>query len=314
MALTLLKRTTVLVVSIVVASIVVFAFMAVLPGNPAEVALGTNATPEAVQQLEHEFGTDRPLVTQYADWAGGLLHGDFGVSYTTRDAIGPQISDRIQVTLILVLAAGLVALAIAVPFGVIAAARHRRRSGVVLSAASQLGAAIPAFIAGILFVSVFAVQLGWLPSSGWIAPDDDFVGFLKQLVLPALSLGLVEGAVLTRYVRSATLEILREDFLRTARAKGMTSTQALVRHGLRNAAIPVVTVLGLQLSLLLVGAVVIERVFVLPGIGSLLLDAVSNRDLLTVQGVVMVLTLLVLLINYVVDVLYVGIDPRLRKS
>jgi peptide/nickel transport system permease protein len=314
MVVTLLKRTAVLVVSIVVASIVVFAFMAVLPGNPAEVALGTNATPEAVKQLEREFGTDRPVVTQYADWAGGLVRGDFGVSYTTRDAIGPQISDRIQVTLILVLAAGLVALAIALPFGVIAAARHRRRSGVVLSAASQLGAAIPAFIAGILLVSVFAVQLGWLPSSGWIAPDDDFVGFLEQLVLPALSLGLVEGAVLTRYVRSATLEILREDFLRTARAKGLTSMQALVRHGLRNAAIPVVTVLGLQLSLLLVGAVVIERVYVLPGIGSLLLDAVSNRDLLTVQGVVMVLTLLVLLINYVVDVLYVSIDPRLRKS
>jgi peptide/nickel transport system permease protein len=288
--------------------------MAVLPGNPAEVALGTNATPEAVQQLEQEFGTDRPVVTQYADWAGGLVSGDFGVSYTTRDAIGPQISDRVQVTLILVLAAGVIALAIAVPLGVIAAARHRRRSGVVLSAASQVGAAIPAFIAGILLVSVFAVQLGWLPSSGWIAPDDDFIGFLKQLALPALSLGLVEGAVLTRYVRSATLEILREDFLRTARAKGLTSTQALVRHGLRNAAVPVVTVLGLQLSLLLVGAVVIERVYVLPGLGSLLLDAVSNRDLLTVQGTVMVLTLTVLLINYVVDVLHVAIDPRLRKS
>jgi peptide/nickel transport system permease protein len=314
MLVTLLRRTTVLIVSIVVASIVVFAFMAVLPGNPAEVALGTNATPEAVQQLEQEFGTDRPVVTQYADWAGGLVSGDFGVSYTTRDAIGPQISDRVQVTLILVLAAGVIALAIAVPLGVIAAARHRRRSGVVLSAASQVGAAIPAFIAGILLVSVFAVQLGWLPSSGWIAPDDDFIGFLKQLALPALSLGLVEGAVLTRYVRSATLEILREDFLRTARAKGLTSTQALVRHGLRNAAVPVVTVLGLQLSLLLVGAVVIERVYVLPGLGSLLLDAVSNRDLLTVQGTVMVLTLTVLLINYVVDVLHVAIDPRLRKS
>jgi peptide/nickel transport system permease protein len=314
MAVTLLKRTTVLVVSIVVASIVVFAFMAVLPGNPAEVALGTNATPQAVQQLEQEFGTDRPVVTQYTDWAGGLVTGDFGVSYTTRDAIGPQISDRIQVTLILVATAGLVALAIAVPLGVIAAARHRRRSGVLLSAASQIGAAIPAFIAGILLVSIFAVQLGWLPSSGWIAPDDDIVGFLKQLALPALSLGLVEGAVLTRYVRSATLEILREDFLRTARAKGLTSTQALVRHGLRNAAVPVVTVLGLQLSLLLVGAVVIERVYVLPGIGSLLLDAVSNRDLLTVQGTVMVLTLVVLLINYVVDLLHVAIDPRLRKS
>jgi peptide/nickel transport system permease protein len=314
MLVTLVKRTMVFVASVVVASILVFAFMAVLPGNPAEVALGTNATPGAVKEVEHEFGLDRSRPAQYADWVGGLPRGDFGQSYVTRDAIGPQIADRIQVTLILVLAASLVSLLIAVPLGVVAAARHRRASGVVLSGAGQVGAAIPAFLAGILLVSVFSVQLGWLPSSGWVPPDQDFGQFLRQLVLPAVSLGLVEGAVLTRYVRSAVLEVLREDFLRTARAKGLTAGQALVRHGLRNAAIPVITVLGLQLSTLLVGAVVIERVYVIPGLGSLLLDSVSNRDLLMVQGVVMVLTLAVLIVNYLVDVLYVVVDPRLRRS
>lgn len=314
MLVTLLRRTGILVASVAAASVLVFACMAILPGDPAEVALGTNATPGAVAQVRKEFGTDRPLPVQYADWAGGLPSGDFGVSYVTRDAIGPQISDRIQVTLILVLAATLVALAIALPLGTLAAARHRRASGVVLAAVSQVGAAVPAFLAGILLVAVFAVGLGWLPSSGWTPPDQDFGAFLQQLVLPAVSLGLVEGAVLTRYVRSAVLEVLREDFLRTARAKGMTAGQALVRHGLRNAAIPVITVLGLQLSTLLVGAVVIERVYVIPGLGSFLLDSVSDRDLLSVQGAVMVITLLVLLVNYLVDVLYVVVDPRLRRS
>lgn len=314
MLVTLAKRTGIFVASVAIASVLVFAVMAVLPGNPAEVALGTNATPEAIKQVEADFGIDRPLPVRYADWASGLPTGNFGKSYVTRAAIGPQISDRLQVTVILVLAAMCVSLAIAVPLGVLAAARHRKASGVVLSGVSQIGAAVPAFLAGILLVAVFAVRLGWLPSSGWTPPDQDFGAFVQQLVLPAVSLGLVEGAVLTRYVRSAVLEVLREDFLRTARAKGLTRGQALVRHGLRNAAIPVITVLGLQLSTLLVGAIVIERVYVVPGLGSLLLDSVSNRDLLTVQGVVMVITLAVLIVNYVVDVLYVAVDPRLRRS
>jgi peptide/nickel transport system permease protein len=312
--LTVLRRTAVFVASIVAASVLVFLFMAVLPGDAAEVSLGTNATPEAVAAVRAEFGTDRPLPTQYVDWAGGLLTGDFGRSLISRESVTAQISDRLQVTMILVLASMVVSLLIALPLGTLAAARHQRKSGLVLSGVSQLGAAVPAFLAGILLVALFSVTLGWFPSSGWTAPDDDFVGFLRQLALPAISLGLVEGAVLTRYVRSAVLEVLREDFLRTARAKGLTRSQALVRHGLRNAAIPVVTVLGLQLAALLIGAVVIERVYVIPGLGSLLLDGVSSRDLLLVQGVVMVLVVAVLLINYVVDLLYTVIDPRLRGS
>ncbi|MGI8697476.1 MAG: ABC transporter permease [Mycobacteriales bacterium] len=314
MLLRVLTRAGTLVVSLVVASVVVFAFMAVLPGDPARVALGVNATEQAVGILRHQFGTDRSLPAQYASWIGGLLRGDLGTSYVSRAAIGPQVSDRFGVTAWLVLAGMVVAVVLALPAGLLSAALHRRASGLALSAVTQIGVAVPAFLAGILLIAVFAVKLGWLPANGWIPPDQNPADFLRHMVLPAFALGVVQAAVLTRYVRSAVLEVMRQDYIRTARAKGMTPYRALVRHGLRNAAIPVVTVLGLQLATLLIGAVVIERVFVIPGLGSLLLDAVANRDLLTVQDVVMLLVLAVLIVNAIVDLLYTVLDPRLRDS
>ena len=314
MLLQLIKRTFVFAVSLVLASAVVFAFMVVLPGDPARVALGVQATPEALAATRAEFGLDRPYVVQYADWVGGLLRGDFGRSYVTRSQIGPRLFDRLQVTAWLVVAGMLIALVVALPLGILSAVRHRRLSGMALSGAAQVGMAVPSFLAGILLVSVVSVQLGLLPSGGWVAPIDDPVEFLRRLVLPALALGLVQGAVVTRYVRSAVLDVMREDYVRTARAKGLGPYRALVKHGLRNAAIPVVTVLALQLATLLIGAVVVERVFVIPGLGSLLLDGVANRDLLLVQGVVMVLVVAVLLVNYLVDVLYTVLDPRLRRA
>ncbi|MFI5735306.1 ABC transporter permease [Kribbella sp. NPDC051587] len=314
MILRLIERTGVLLVSLGVSSVLVFGFMAVLPGDPARVALGVNASDEAVAELRRQFGLDRSLPVQYFDWLGGLLRGDLGTSYVSKAAIGPQVFDRFQVTLLLVLAGMLIALVLAVPAGTVMAARHRRLSGVALSALSQVGVAVPAFLAGILLIMVFAVKLGWLPANGWTPPAQDPGMFLRQLLLPALSLGLVQGAVLTRYVRSAVLDVLREDYLRTARAKGLRPFPALWRHGLRNAAVPVVTVLGLQLATLLIGAVVVERVFVIPGLGSLLLDGVSQRDLILVQDVVMVLVVAVLLVNFLVDLLYVALDPRLRTG
>jgi len=207
-----------------------------------------------------------------------------------------------------------IAVLIAVPVGSMMAVWHRRISGLLLSAASQVGVAIPAFLAGILLITVFAVHLGWLPANGWTPPAQDPVMFLRQLALPALSLGLVQAAVLTRYVRSSVLDVLREDYMRTARSKGLRPMPALLRHGLRNASVPVVTVLGLQLATLLIGAVVVERVFVIPGLGSLLLDAVATRDLIFVQDVVMILVAAVLFVNFVVDLLYVAIDPRMRAG
>ncbi|MGI5271236.1 ABC transporter permease [Nonomuraea sp. CA-218870] len=314
MILYLLKRAAVFLVSTAVAGVLVFAFMAMLPGDPAEVALGVNATPEAVAQLREEFGTHRPPVTQFLDWFGGLVTGDFGTSYVTSSPIGPQIGERLGVTAVLVGGGMLVALLIAVPAGTFAAVHHRNPLGVAISALSQLGIAIPAFLAGILLVFVFAVKAQVLPSGGYVPAAEDPVEWFRGLLLPWLSLGLVQGAVLTRYVRSAVLDVMREDFLRTARAKGRGRMGALWRHGLRNASVPVVTVLGLQLATLLIGAVVVERVFVIPGLGDLLLNGVAGRDLLLVQGVVMVLVVAVLLINFVVDVAYAALDPRLRGA
>lgn len=314
MLLRLLERTAVFALSLAVSSVLVFGFMVLLPGDPARASLGITATEENVQALREAYGLNRPIVTQYVSWVLGLVRLDLGVSYISKAPIGPQLLDRLQVSLILVLASTLVAIVVAVPAGTVMAVRHRKPSGVALAALSQIGVAVPAFLAGILLITVFAVHLGWLPAGGWTPPAQDPAMFLRQLVLPALSLGIVQAAVLTRYVRSAVLDVLREDYLRTARAKGLTPARALVRHGLRNAAIPVVTVLGLQLATLLIGAVVVERVFVIPGLGTLLLDAVGTRDLLVVQDVVMVLVIAVLVLNFLVDVLYLVIDPRLRTG
>jgi peptide/nickel transport system permease protein len=307
-----LRRLAVFAASLAAASVLVFGFMAVLPGDPAEIALGVTATQESVEATRASFGTDRPLVVQYADWVSGLPVGDFGSSYVSRAEIGPQILDRVQVTLWLVLCATALALVLALPLGVLAAARHRSAAGAVVSGLSQLGIAVPSFLAGILLVTVFAVRMGVLPSGGWVPPAEDPREFLRHLVLPVVALGVVQAAVLTRYVRSAVLDVLREDYVRTARAKGLGPLQALARHGFRNAAVPVVTVLALQVATLLIGAVVVERVFVIPGLGSLLLDGTANRDLLLVQGVVMVLVVAVLVVNLLVDLLYTVIDPRLR--
>lgn len=312
MALHLLRRFGVLLASVAVSTVVVFGFMQVLPGNAARVALGVNASEAAVARMTTQFGLDRPLPVQYFDWIGGMLRLDPGIEYISKAPIGPQIGDRLLVTLWLVAAAMTLAVLVAVPVGTWMAMRHRHLDGVVLSGLSQLGVAVPAFLAGIVLISVFAVRLGWLPAGGWVVPADDPGEFVRRLVLPSISLALVQGSVLARYVRSAVLDELHQDYLRTAQAKGLRPVQAVFRHTLRNAAVPVVTVLGLQLAGLLVGAVVIERVFVIPGLGSLLLDSVGQRELLTVQTVVMVLVVAVLVINFIVDALYVAIDPRLR--
>ncbi len=314
MAVRLVRRAAIFVLTAFVASIVVFALLSILPGDVARTMLGVQATPEAVAQLRRELGLDRPAPIRYLEWIGGLLRGDLGVSYVTRQPIAAEVSDHLQVSVILIVSAMIIAVAVALPVGVMAAYRQGRPDGLLISALSQIAVAVPGFLAGLLMVILFAVTLGWLPASGWAAPIEGTGPFLSHLLLPALSLGLIQGAILSRYVRSAVLDIMREDFMRTARSKGLTPFRALLRHGLRNAMIPVLTVGGIELAALFVGAIVIESVFVVPGIGSLLVSSVQNRDLVEIQAIVMLIVLLVLLINLIVDLLYAVIDPRLRSS
>ncbi|MFW9255958.1 ABC transporter permease [Corynebacterium striatum] len=307
---TYLKALAKFVLTLFAASVAIFLLMRAVPGNPARVALGVNATEDAVAELTQTLGLDRPLITQYFEWVGGLLSGSFGTSLSSQQDITPLVLDRAQVSLVLVGLAIVLALAGAVPMGMWLA----RTGNTFVSALTQIGIAVPSFLVGIIMVAFFAVRLGWLPANGWIPPDQDFGGFLARLVMPVISLALVQGAMLTRYVRSSIVDVMDQDYIRTARALGLSHAQALRRHGLRNAALPVLTVTGLQLTTLIVGAVVIESVFVIPGLGSMLLDAVSNRDLTTVQTLVMLLVFFTLVINLATDLAYRVIDPRLKEK
>lgn len=310
----LIRRLVTLLATLVAASVVVFCLLAILPGKPAQVILGTQATPQSVAQLTQQLGLDHPLWRQYVDWVHGLVTLRLGNSYISQLPIGHQISQSLEVTAPLILLGLVVGVLIAVPFGVAAALLHRRAAGAAIASTSQIGIAIPNFIAGLLLILVFAVKLGWLPASGFTPWSSDVWQAFKSLILPALALGVVEGALLSRYVRSSVLDVLRSDYLRTARAKGLTRRQALVRHGFRNGAIPVLTVLGLEIPSLIVGAVVVESVFTLPGVGTLLLQAVANRDLIVVEDVVMLVAITVLVVNFLVDVSYRVLDPRLARA
>jgi peptide/nickel transport system permease protein len=313
LALALATRLTALVGSLVAASILVFVVVNLLPGDVATVMLGTNATPENVAILRHQLGLDQPLWQQYLRWAGSMLHGDLGQSVLSHTEVGPLITQKLSVSGPLALLAALIALLVSVPLGVVAGVRYRRLSGAVISALSLGGIAIPAFWAGLLLVTIFAVKLALFPAGGFVDWSEDPLAALRSLLLPAFALGLVQAAVLTRFIRSAIIEVEREDYIRTARAKGLTRWQALRRHGFRNAAIPVVTVLGIQITSLLVGAIVIENVFVLPGLGRLLFQSVGNRDLIVVEDLVMLLTAVVLVVNFMVDLSYRALDPRIRS-
>jgi peptide/nickel transport system permease protein len=314
LALRIGRRIAIFAISLIGASLLIFAVTKALPGDVAQVLLGTEATPEAVAQLRAELGLDRPLAVQYIDWVGGMLVGNFGVSHLSGQSVLALIGPRLAVTLWLVGIAMLLALLIALPAGMVAALKRRSWQGVLVSSAAQVGMAIPVFWGGILAVVVFAVWLRWLPANGYVPLTQDPVGWARHLVLPCLTLALVQAAVLIRYVRSAFVEVLNEDYYRTARAVGWTPMRALWRHGVRNAAIALVTVLGLQVGAVLVGAIVVESVFTLPGLGSLLLTAVNQRDLLVVQGTVMLLVLTVLAISALVDFSYLLIDPRQRTG
>ncbi|MQY31195.1 ABC transporter permease [Nocardia aurantia] len=307
----LLRRTGLLVVSLAVASVVVFALLRLLPGDVAATIGGINYSPAQLAALRTDLGLDRPLPMQYLSWIRGVLHGDFGRSQLNGASVSAELGRKLEVSGPLVLGAIAVSLSLAVPLGTWAAVRHRTAAGAALSALSQLGIAIPGLWLALLLITVFAVELKWLPAQGfpvegWAHPGQA----VRSLVLPCLALGLTEGAVLLRFVRSAVLGVLHADFLRTARSKGLTRGQALLRHGFRNAAVPVVSILGLQIATLLVGGVVVETVFTLPGVGNMLVADVGNRDLVKVQGELMLLVAAILIIGFLVDIAHRLIDPR----
>ncbi|MDS0135803.1 MULTISPECIES: ABC transporter permease [unclassified Amycolatopsis] len=314
MTLFLLRRTGLLVVALAIASVLVFVLLRLLPGDVAATIGGFRATSEQLASIRAELGLDRPLPAQFGSWVTGVLHGDFGRSQLNGTSVTGELGRKLQVTAPLVAGAVVVALAVAVPFGTWAAVRRRGPIGTGISALSQIGIAVPTLWLGLVLVLVFSVELGWLPAQGFPADGWNSPGLaLKSLVLPWIALGLSEGAVLLRFVRSAVLGVLDADYVRAARAKGLTKAQALRRHGFRNAALPVVSILGLQLATLIVGAVVVERVFTLPGVGSMLVGDVGNRDLVKVQGEVFLVVAAVLVIGFAVDVVHRLIDPRLRE-
>jgi len=303
----------ILALSLLIAALVLFVLLRLLPGDPANALLGVGATPDQIAAARAQLGSDQPLAAQFVQYINNLARFDLGVSFVSRASVLAEIGNRMAVTLPLTIFGFLLALVIATPLGIIAAVRANTWYGWTISVVSQLGIAIPVFWLGILLVTLFAINLRWLPSGGfplrgWDRPGEAAIA----MILPVLTVALVIAASLLRYVRAATLDVLGSDYLRTARALGSGFTEALLRHGLRNGAVPVISILGIELASTFLGAVVIERVFTLPGMGSMLLLAIQQRDYPNVQGVLIVSTLLVLLIGFAADLLQRLIDPRLR--
>ncbi|OJJ09015.1 MULTISPECIES: ABC transporter permease [unclassified Roseibium] len=308
-----LKRLLSLSLSLVAASIVIFLALEVVPGDPAAYMLGLNAQEDTLQALREELGLTGSIFQRYLSWAGGLLVGDFGVSYTYRTPVSEMIGDRLWVSLPLALYALTLSTLIAFPAGIWAASRRGSAADASVMGVTQLGVAVPNFWFAMLMVLVFAINLRWFSAGGFPGWDAGVFAGMKALTLPAIALALPQASILTRVMRSSLLDTLGEDFIRTARAKGLTKGQALWRHAVRNALIPVLTILGLQFSFLLAGAIIIENVFFLPGLGRLVFQSISARDLIVVESVVMLLVFAVIVVNFAVDMAYAWVDPRLRR-
>lgn len=318
MAFFLLKRLLTLMVTLLAASAVVFVVLEILPGNAAQVALGPDAAPEAVAELAEQMGLNQPAITRYFQWVGGLLQGDMGTSYTYGSPVRELIFERLALTVPLAIMAMLITTLIALAAGIYAASRHNKLGDVGIMGLAQIGIAIPNFWFAILLILVFSVKLQWFSAGGfpgWSEADGGgLFPALQSLLLPAIALAVVQAAILARITRSAVLDVSGEDFVRTARAKGLTQRAALWKHVLRNAMIPVVTVMGLQFANLLAGTIVVENVFYLPGLGRLIFQSIANRDLIVVRNCVLLLAAMVVVVNFIVDVLYAVIDPRVKAG
>lgn len=310
----ILRRVAALIATLLATAAIIFIVLEILPGDPAAVMMGVNATPENIAAIRAEYGLDRPALERFFTWIGGLLTGDLGQSYTYRVPIAGLIGERAQVTLPLAAMAVTISAGIGVPLGAVAAARANTRFDSIIMGVSQLGLAVPSFWFGILLVLLFAVTLGWFPAGGFPGWGAGFWPAFKTLILPSIALALPQSAILARLTRSAVLEALQEDFVRTARAKGLTWRATLRKHVLRNALVPVVTILGLQFSVLVAGAIIIENVFSLPGLGRLMFQSISQHDIIVVKDLVVLFAALVVFMNFLVDVAYGIIDPRLRRT
>jgi peptide/nickel transport system permease protein len=294
--------------------IVAFSLVHLVPGDPVRIALGTRYSPDAYQTLRAASGLDRPIVEQFFGYIGSALTGDLGVSFRNGDPVTLTLLDRLPATLSLAVVGIVIALLISVPAGIWAALREGRISDVVVRISSQFGVSIPDFWMGLLLIALFASTLGWLPTSGYQALSDNPAGWLRHVILPGLTIGLVAGAIMTRYIRSALLDVASMGYVRTARSKGLPPWVVTLRHIVRNALIPVLTITGIQLATILGGVIVVEVVFAWPGIGRLVYTAVAARDYPLIQGAVLLIAVLFLLVNLVVDVLYAVVDPRIRLS
>lgn len=307
----LFRRSIGFALTLLAVSVVVFAVMNVLPSDPAMTILGLDATEDALAALRDQLGLNEPLLTRYFSWVWNALHGDFGISHSFRVPVATLIGERLPMTLSLAVSGMVLTLIVALTLGIGAAARHRTFGDWGVMFLSQLGIAIPAFWLSILLVMLFAVKLRWLPPGGFPGWSDPVLA-LRSLILPTVALALVQSAVLTRVTRSSALEVMRQDFVRTARASGLSHARVLWRHVLPNALVPIITIVGMQFAALVTGTIVIENVFYLPGLGRLIFQSISNRDLPTVQALVMLFAAIVVTANFIVDLLYVVIDPRLK--
>ncbi|NIQ40287.1 MAG: ABC transporter permease subunit [Proteobacteria bacterium] len=308
----LVRRLIVLILTLLLVSIVVFVVMRIIPGDPAQIILGLQATPDAVSALRAELGLDRPLAVQYLSWIWELLRGDMGRSITYGVPITELVIQRLAVTGPLTLFAVLFSVVISIPLGIYASTHQNQAGDYGVMIFSQIGLAIPAFWAGLLLILLFAVNLHWFASGGFPGWSKSFWGSVKSLILPAAALGFIRAAVLARMTRSSLLEVLREDYVRTARSKGLAESIVIYKHAFRNAVIPVLTILGLQIGQLMAGTIIIEQVFFLPGLGRLVYLAINQRDLPVVQAVVLFIASIIVIINFLVDLIYVMLDPRIR--
>ena len=314
MLLYLLKRTLSLVLSLCLASVAIFAVVEIAPGDPASFMLGINAQPDTVAALRLELGLDQSKISRYFAWIEGMARGDFGTSYTYRSSVSEMIAERIWVSLPLATYALVLSILIAFPTGIFAAAKRGKSGDATVMTITQLGIAIPNFWFAMILVVIFALKLRWFSAGGFAGWETGVLLGLKSLTLPAFALALPQASILSRVMRSALIETLSEDYIRTARAKGLSRSAVLWKHALRNALIPVLTIIGLQFSFLLAGAIIIEQVFFLPGLGRLVFQAITQRDLIVVESVVMILVFAVICVNFLVDLAYAAVDPRLRRT